>query len=428
MKKTIHVLALCLLSTSLYAQENKPTTFNLSAEIRPRYELRDGYKAPRREGQDVGQFISNRVRLNMDYTQGALSTSLKIQDVGTWGDKSVFGNGDTHKIGFYEAWAAYRFTSKFELKVGRQALAYDDERIMGAINWSQTGLSHDAMVMKFNNAAGDIRLDIGASYNQESEKSVNTPYPYTNKAMQYLWLNQADDSFYWSFLFLNNGTQQIDDVNLRVRYSHTYGIFLNNVRKSNWDVGGALYAQGGKDVNGKQIAAYYVAGHAKKKLSEKYKLGVGVEILSGTDMFDDDGKNHSFDPIYGTNHKFNGYMDYFYVGNHKGGVGLQDYYAQLDYKKNKLSASLAVHAFVAAADVYDTSLGSDPYLGTELDLTVNYQVDNQFKISGGYSCMKMDEMMKVVKYGTANTPSDRSLANWLYVSLAFTPQFLNISK
>ena len=42
-------------------------------------------------------------------------------------------------------------------------------------------------------------------------------------------------------------------------------------------------------------------------------------------MEDKDYKeNNSFTPFYGTNHKFNGHMDYFYVGNHIGNVGLRE--------------------------------------------------------------------------------------------------------
>ncbi|MFV0521238.1 MAG: alginate export family protein [Mangrovibacterium sp.] len=426
MNRTLFLFFLLCFSSSLWAQEDKTSNFSMSAEVRPRYELRDGYKAPLTEEQDLGQFISNRVRLNMNYNKGPLAASLRFQDVGTWGDRTVFGSGDTHKIGFFEAWASYRFAPKFALKVGRQVISYDDERIMGEINWSQQGLSHDALVMQFNNAAGDVRVDIGASYNQESEKNANSAYPYTNKAMQYLWINQSDDSFYWSFLFLNNGTQQAASEDLKVYYSKTYGVYLNNVKKSNWDVGGSLYAQGGKDVFGNKIAAFYVAAHLKKALSSSFKLGIGAEVLSGTDMDATDTKNHSFDPIYGTNHKFNGFMDYFYVGNHKNNVGLQDYYTQLDYKKNKFSASLVGHVFSSMGNVVNESGDKlDNYLGVELDLTANYQVDTNFKISGGYSRMFASESMQAIKGAAAGM---RSGGNWLFISLDFTPQFFSISK
>ncbi len=427
MKRIVSVFLGLLLSASLFAQTNDVSNFSISGEIRPRYELREGYKAPLGEEVDGAQFISNRVRVNMGYNKGPLATSFRFQDVGTWGDKTVFGSGaDKHKIGFFEAWASYRFAPKFAIKVGRQVLSYDDERIMGEINWSQQGLSHDAFVMQFNNAAGDVRLDVGASYNQEDEKSVNTPYPYTNKAMQYLWLNQSDDKFYWSFLFLNNGTQQIADADLKVRYSQTYGVYLNTVSNKTWDIGGALYGQGGKDVVGNKMAAFYFAAHIKRTLSDQFKLGAGTEILSGTDMDSDEAINHSFDPIYGTNHKFNGYMDYFYVGNHKNNVGLQDYYVQVDYKKNKFSSSLAGHLFNSMGNIVMATTSYDNYLGFELDFTVNYAVADNFKINAGYSHMFASESLQVVKGGTPSTM--RSGGNWAFVSLAFTPQFFSISK
>ncbi|MFV0290826.1 MAG: alginate export family protein [Mangrovibacterium sp.] len=420
MKSILSLLTVLLLSTAAFAQDNNESKFSISSEIRPRYELRDGYKTIISEEEDAGQFISNRVRLNLDYSKGPLSMALKLQDVGIWGDRSAFINESTHKIGFFEAWAAYQLSTKLSLKAGRQILSYDDERIMGQVNWAQSGLSHDALVLQFKNAAGDIRMHLGASYNQTEEVNVKASYPYTNRSMQYLWLNRSNEKLRASFLFLNNGTQALE-ADVKSNYSQTFGLFLNNTDNSNWDLGGSLYGQTGEDVSGKSISAFYVAAHAKKVLTENYKLGVGFEILSGTDMTESDGKNHSFDPIYGTNHKFNGYMDYFYVGNHKGNVGLQDYYAQFDYQKNKFSSSLALHSFLAAADL---SSDMDKYLGTEIDLTLNYKVDKDFSISAGYSHMFATDSLQKLKTGTTS----RSNANWAYISLAFTPQFFSFSK
>ena len=70
---------------------------------------------------------------------------------------------------------------------------------------------------------------------------------------------------------------------------------------------------------------------AMYKASSKVKLGLGVEAISGDDA-DTAGVTEAFLPHFGTNHKFNGFMDYFYVGNHVNSVGLLDVHASAVFK------------------------------------------------------------------------------------------------
>ncbi len=48
----------------------------------------------------------------------------------------------------------------------------------------------------------------------------------------------------------------------------------------------------------------------------------------------------AFTPLYGTNHKFNGWMDYFYVGNHGSSIGLQDINAKILVNFNNFFVTL----------------------------------------------------------------------------------------
>lgn len=422
MKRIVTLASMLFATTTIFGQSTDKS-FTLSGEIRPRYEMRDGFSTLPSKDDDIAQFISQRTRLNANYKDGNLSVGLSLQDVSTWGDRPTLDKNANNQFGLHQAWAAYKFTDIFAIKVGRQELAYDDQRILGNVGWAQQARSHDAMLLKFNNLGSNIRLDVGATYNQESEKNKNTSYPHTNKAMQYAWLNQSTDKFYWSFLFLNNGTQLEGDTDMKVRYSQTFGIYMRNVRNNDWDFGGALYGQTGKSVNNQKISGYYISAYANKKLSDDFKLGVGLEILSGTDQNETDGKNHSFNPLYGTNHKFNGTMDYFYVGNHLNSVGLQDYYLKTTYKKNKLTTDLTGHFMLSAADIYmDGYL--DNYLGFELDLTVSYKVADNFNIQGGYSHMFAGDSMFAIKNITTTTHKNNG--GWAWIMLAFTPNFFSL--
>ena len=43
-----------------------------------------------------------------------------------------------------EAWAKLNFGEGFFAQLGRQSLVYDDERILGGLDWNIAGRYHDA--------------------------------------------------------------------------------------------------------------------------------------------------------------------------------------------------------------------------------------------------------------------------------------------
>ena len=90
MKKQILLTFLVVLfATNLSAQQ-----FDLSAELRPRYENKYGYQTLRVEGEDAGNFVSQRTRLNFDFKQDKIKLPLPGQDVRVWGDVSTLSADD----------------------------------------------------------------------------------------------------------------------------------------------------------------------------------------------------------------------------------------------------------------------------------------------------------------------------------------------
>ena len=68
-------------------------------------------------------------------------------------------------------------------------------------------------------------------------------------------------------------------------------------------------------------------------------------------------------PKYGTNHKFYGFMDYFYVGNGHGGTdaasaGLIDIYLKTAFKTGEKSSLAAhLHHFLSAEERVNATSG-----------------------------------------------------------------------
>ncbi len=119
--------------------------------------------------------------------------------------------------------------------------------------------------------------------------------------------------------------------------------------------------------------------------------------------------------MYGTNHAFNGHMDYFYVGNHINSVGLNDVYLKYAYKKEKFGFTGHLHYFAPAGKI---SADAKNYLGTELDLGVSYAVQPNAVLSAGWSVMFAGEGMELLKGGDHTTGQ-----HWGFIMLAVTPTF-----
>ncbi|MEZ5084002.1 MAG: hypothetical protein R2750_11220 [Bacteroidales bacterium] len=178
----------------------------------------------------------------------------------------------------------------------------------------------------------------------------------------------------------------------------------------------------------RDVSAMYFAADAAFAISEKFSVGAGFEYLSGNSMKDPDKKDQAFKPLYGTNHKFNGWMDYFYVGSFMNSVGLIDIYVPLSFKKDKFSAALIPHYFMAANDIYlidMAGIGKDynASLGTEIDLELGYKVAKNATVKVGYSQMFATESMQVLKGGNYENTN-----NWAWVMIDFKPTFFKSGK
>jgi len=394
--------------------------FGLSGELRIRPEYRRGYKSLAYVDQDPAFFISQRARLKFKYGAERFSFFISIQDVRTWGSTSQLNISDGF-LSIHEAWGEVHISNQFNLKVGRQELVYDNHRILGNVNWAQQGRSHDLVLLKFEK--NRFKWHTGLAYNQDKEQLSTTYYSVSNnyKTMQFIWLHSELENARGSILFLNNGVQKADTT---MNFSQTLGTYLN-FNLGNLRLNLAGYYQMGKDALTKKLSAGYVNIELSWPLSFGLTPSIGFEYLSGTDQ-SDTITNNSFSPFYGTNHKFNGHMDYFYVGNHMNDVGLSNPYLGLVYKVEKWVLSSTIHYFSSSAKIQDPS---DPaqtlknYLGTEVDLSFSRKIGENLSISAGYSHMFATNSMQAIKGGDFSTTN-----NWAWLMLAFNPDFLKSTK
>lgn len=413
-KKSLITITAILISFGGFAQQ-----FDLSAELRPRYENRHGFGSLIKSNEDGSNFVVQRTRLNFDFKNQKLKSKIVLQNVRVWGDVGTLSSDDK-ATALHEAWAEAVINEKMSFKLGRQEIAYDDHRIFGNVGWAQQARSHDALLFKYTPNSKN-KLDVGLALNADTQSNVDNLYSNTAgyKSLQYAWYHRDFDKIGLSLLLLNTGVEYLDaNEKQSIDYMQTFGPRLT-YKSDKFETNAAVYFQTGKSKN-TNVKASYFAGNISYKFTKEWLLGLGVEQLSGTDANSSNSEINSFAPLFGTNHKFNGLMDYFYVGNHANNVGLNDVFMTIAYSKNNFSAKLTPHLFSAEAEVVDGNSKMDAQLGTEIDFVLGYKVDQDITLNAGYSKMLATETMEVLKGGDKDKDN-----SWAWVMITFKPSLFS---
>jgi hypothetical protein len=412
--KTFVLLALIFLIPSILLAQ-----LSLDGEFRPRSEYRNGYQLLRTPATEAAFFTSQRLRLSLNYEADRYKIKVSGQDVRVWGEIEQLQ--DNANVNIHEAWAQLYLSEVFQLKLGRQELVYDDQRLLGSVNWTQQGRSHDALILKFHDPESDLQIDLGGAFNQEAETLFDNPYTLNNyKVLSYLWMNKKVSSIDVSAIFLTDGFElQSDGTNFR----YTYGTHLL-YNKQDWELAGSAYFQSGDDASRRDISANIFAISAGYNLGS-VKLTAGLDHLSGGSINDTDPARHAFHTLYATNHKFYGHMDYFLniPANTRGG-GLQDVYLGTTINMNeKANIGLTYHYFALASDIgnsQNTEEILDKYLGSEIDLSFGYRFTDEIGFRMGYSTLFNSSSLDDLQQRAGKVTQ-----HWGWAMLILTPRFIN---
>lgn len=420
------LLLLLILPLGARAQEK---VFTLSSDYLTRGEIRNGGLSVSEEGTAAdARFILGRTRLSADYSSAWLSARLSAQHAGTWG--SAEGSG----LSMYEAWVEMRSPKGFFVKTGRQTLSYDDQRIFGADDWSMTGLSHDMLKAGFEIGAHKVHLFGAYNQNIGNMSQGGTRYsgglqPYKSMAGGWYHIDLPKSPLGVSLLLVDMGLQSQLTDDSTTWHEDLAGGFLS-FRPELWSLEAAYYHQWGKEHRGIPLDAWMASVKATATLSEKWSVRAGYDYLSGEENFATPSEGQigltrhevvrGFSSLYGSNHRFYGAMDFFYVSTYVNGFtpGLQNLYAGGTWKPGKrLSMDAAFHFFSTAAPVGD----SGKALGHELELSATWAIGKNTSLSAGYSFMQGTETMSLLKRSAAN-----NRLHWGWLMLQVKPQFFSV--
>lgn len=393
----------------------------VDAEIRPRTEMRDGFKIPNAEGKDPGFFTSQRTRLGLTYASGLLNAQVTLQDARVYGQ---FANAATEaSTGLFEGWAELLLLPGGSLKIGRQTIKYDDSRLFSSPAWSNTGTTHDLVLFKYN--LNDWQLHVGMAYNNSSEISSETLYANTVKyrSMAFAWLSkELLPGMNASAIFIDEGLQDTIGVGLaykkiKMHHALTYGGNLHYQTPGNeLSVLGTAYLQSGKNIKGKDMRGSLFALKVDYAPLAFLAFNAGADYLSG-DNNATDGKQTNFKKLYGADHTFNGVMDYWDAPLDQ---GLLDFYTGLSPIISKtLNGDVSYHLFQT-----DKALSNGGRkLGSEFDLILNCKLNAQSTLQVGWCRYFTNNNTLLAKKMAAGTPINPP--QWAYVMLTIKPTFFN---
>ena len=436
MKKLASLLWLILSATMATAQEESTTPpenkLTLGLQMLSHGEMRlgglDAADVEVNADDDKAYFLMERTRLSVDYQRPGLETKVVAQHKGIWGQK---GQGS---MNLYEAWVKLNTRSGLFAQIGRQALSYDDERIIGPNDWAMASLSHDVLRMGYEGHGHKAHVIL--AYNQNAENTYGGTF-YTDGAQPYKTMHTV-----WyhydlpkiplgaSLLFMNIGMQGgkqdgKEGYAPRTQYQQLFGGYVSYQPK-NLKAEASYYIQKGRNEDNGKIDAWMASVKASYQLNPQLSLFAGYDYLSGDDYLSmrNNGSlgtpRHEvykgFNTVYGSHHKFYGMMDFFYVKTYLDEFtpGLQNLYAGASYSPVKnLNLKMTYHYLATATDLKDY----DKKLGHDIDFEASYQIMRDVRLSAGYSYMTGTETMQQLKLADENNS-----LRWGWFSLIVSPR------
>lgn len=436
---------LMLLSLNSRAQD---TLFTADIQLMSRGEIRNGGMTADIDdptSEDRSAFILDRERLILGYKRDWLESKATIQHVGTWGHEGAASTS------VYEAWAKLSHTFGIKrpdnqttkqpivfAQIGRIALRYDDERIIGSDDWVMASMTHDALRLGYEGHGHKVHTI--HAYNQNM-RALNEPGSYyTNgsrpyKTMHTVWYHYDVPKVPLgvSLLFMNIGMQAgvpggINSNDPHTEWQQVYGGYLK-FNPRHFTLEASYNRQAGHDEYLAKLEAWQFSTKVEWKPSDIWSAKAGYDCLSGDDYVAVVGKgglgmprhevNKGFNPVYGSHHKFYGAMDFFYLSTYVNGFtpGLQNAYIGGTYNPLKDLTLAATYHYLATGTDLD---GLNKTLGHEVELEASYTLAKDIKVSAGYSYMTGTETMERLKRASG----DGSL-RWAWLSLNITPRIFS---
>lgn len=287
-------------------------------------------------------------------------------------------------------------TKDLNLTIGRQTIAFGDERLVGAFDWNNIGRTFDAA--RFHYAKETWSVDAFVSSVVVPRRDVFDESDLfdgndtgRNQIFSGVYFSttlfpvQVTDLYAFE-LHEEDKTGDSDFVTLGTRWK------ADPKKLSGFDYETEMATQFGT-LKGKDLASF--AGHwgaGYNWLSTAWKPRIGIEYNYATgDSNPADGTVNTFQNLFPTNHPFYGIMDLFSwqnLSNPALSFSMQpteDLKLKLDYNLFWLAdTGDAWYRANGVTQVRPITPNADSYVGSELDVVLNWKLNKHVILSGGY--------------------------------------------
>jgi len=392
----------------------------VSGEIRSRTE----WDAPGGAASaDVFTLLRSRFGVRVDPTRN-LSVTLQLQDsrvLGTDGNRTstavdVF---DLHQ-GYLQLVAPWR-GSEIALRAGRQEIALGNERLVGSVNWSNTGRTFDGarVFLAPPGAAGADRWSVTsfAAVMEENGRRFGAPTTGGVAAPDHLVLGAyasrgaagkpgADVTVLYDggarYRSYADAHRTTADARVRASLPLAFRIELEGALQT----GAQSYVPSSTGSTSAQSVRAWLAAARVTRAIGRGVATAGVDMLSGDDS-PTDARYSAFGTMFGTNHPFYGLLDV--IGDPAATTkerGLRDLFVHAAHPvASWLAPRAELHRFSLAT-------GTERRLGVEADLVAPFRLAAGTTLELGYALFRAGPAAESVGLG-----SDRSYRRWGYAQL-----------
>jgi len=435
-----------LLNDALRRQSAEFSAWDVGGQLRLRYELKDDAGSfPNRDfirrGQDNdNDYLLFREKIHIGWQP---QSWLRFYVEGRGAQASSDDRDPSPESDVWDLHQAFIEIGDKELfpltlKVGRQEMRYGDDRFIGIGDWTNTGRSFDAAKLRLQMSAATW-IDLFTSRVVIArDKHFNESNDYDQFSGLYLSSRELVKGLETEVFFLarNVGAPSPNAIAIGIggpseRDVYTYGVRVKSLAGAfgGWDFAFEGAGQFGDVVTSgvaRDLQAFALtgsAGYTFDKVVTKPRIGLGYDYASG-DSNPLDGKQETFEPLFGTNHPFYGVMDLIGIRN------INSPRVSLSLKPaKKLSVSIDYLLFWLAdtSDFFYPESGParnengygrnpqfDSFVGSEIDFVAKYAVTPWAEVHAGYGHFFRGDYIKS-SVGSIPANGGATDADWFYV-------------
>jgi len=405
---TLTVTASLVLAFAFSAFAQTKTT--ITGQLRSRNEMsRKSFDAADEHYTVIGH-LRTRINFKAEVDDNA-SAFVQLQDTRMYGGsgQSATLNSDSN-VGVHQAYLKYNLFTKDKWSLGAMAGRFEfnwgNQRLLGAVGWHNVGRSWEGGLLwydaeKFSVTFGGLKVaeteNADDGYNGDTDAyAFAVKIKEVNLDLLFLMEDNKDTSGLATVQAAKRTTmaayykRKMEQIDMEFNFALQGGtVALTPTTEA--DFGGMMFTG--------QIG-YSLEGERNPWVA------VGIDYTSGDDDFTDTDIK-TFNNLYWTGHKFNGYMDYFLSG---GPNGLMDmmFRGKVDIT-NGWTLAADLHIF-SAAEEYMGATEMTKDVGSEIDITIKTSRVKGVALQWGYSMFSAKDEFA--------DETDKQSGTWAYCQAA----------